>query len=187
MRFVNLDVWLPKDGDTEYALVSQLSVNFKRCSQPNEETMANKSHALLAALALGFAACGGGGEQQQEAAPETPAPEAAAAEPAMQTGELPAGVTAAMVDEGKTLFHGAGICYTCHGQDGVGVTGLGPNLTDAEWLHSDGSYDAIVAQIMNGVTASESTTGVAMPAKGGSAITDEQVKAVAAYVYSLRG
>jgi mono/diheme cytochrome c family protein len=146
--------------------------------------MPNKSHALLAALALGFAACGGG-DQQSEAAPETPAPEAAA--PAMQAGELPAGVTQAMVDEGKTLFHGAGICYTCHGQDGVGTTGLGPALNDATWLHSDGSYDAIVTQIINGVTATESTTGVAMPAKGGSAITDEQVRAVAAYVYSLRG
>lgn len=149
--------------------------------------MPNKSHALLAALTIGFAACGGGDQQQAEAAPETPAPEAAAAAPAMQAGELPAGVTQAMVDEGKTLFHGAGICYTCHGQNGVGVTGLGPALNDATWLHNDGSYDAIVAQIMSGVSASESTTGVAMPAKGGSAITDDQVKAVAAYVYSLRG
>jgi hypothetical protein len=28
MLFVNLDVWLPREGDTEYALVSQVSVNF---------------------------------------------------------------------------------------------------------------------------------------------------------------
>jgi mono/diheme cytochrome c family protein len=149
--------------------------------------MPNTSHALLAALALGFAACGGGEQQQAEAAPETPATEAAAAQAAMPAGELPAGVTQAMVDDGRTLFQGAGICQTCHGQNGAGVTGLGPALNDATWLHSDGSYDAIVAQIMSGVTAGESTTGVAMPAKGGSAITDEQVRAVAAYVYSLRG
>ena len=150
--------------------------------------MPKSSAALLTALALGLAACGGGGEQQQaEAAPATPAVAGPAAQPAMPAGQLPAGVTQAMVDEGKTLFHGAGICYTCHGQNGVGVTGLGPNLSDATWLHSDGSYDAIVNQIMHGVTATESTTGVAMPAKGGSAISDDQVKAVAAYVYSLRG
>lgn len=149
--------------------------------------MPNKSHALLAALAIGFAACGGGEQQQAQAAPETPAPEPAAATPAMSAGELPAGVTQAMVDEGKTLYHGAGICYTCHGPDGIGVTGLGPALNDATWLHSDGSYDALVGQIMGGVAAGESTSGVAMPAKGGSAITDEQVRAVAAYVYSLRG
>jgi mono/diheme cytochrome c family protein len=147
--------------------------------------MSNKSHALLAALALGFAACGGGEQQQAEAAPETPA---AAAQPAAApAGELPAGVTPAMVEEGLALYNGAGICYTCHGQNGVGVTGLGPALGDAEWLHSDGSYDAIVAQILKGVAANESKSGVAMPAKGGSAITDDQAKAVAAYVYSLRG
>ena len=28
---------------------------------------------------------------------------------------------------------------------------MGPNLTDAEWIHSDGSYDAIVKQITTGV------------------------------------
>jgi len=148
--------------------------------------MSNTSHALLAALALALAACGGGEQQQAEAAPETP--EATAAAPAaMPAGELPAGVTPAMVEEGRTLFHGAGICYTCHGQNGTGVTGLGPALGDGEWLHSDGSYDAIVAQILKGVSADESKTGVAMPAKGGAAITDDQAKAVAAYVFSLRG
>jgi mono/diheme cytochrome c family protein len=147
--------------------------------------MSNTSHALLAALALGLAACGGGEQQQADAAPATP--EAPAAAPAaMPAGELPAGVTPAMVEEGNTLYHGAGICYTCHGQNGVGVTGLGPALGDAEWLHSDGSYDAIAAQILKGVSAGESKTGVAMPPKGGSAITDDQAKAVAAYVYSLR-
>lgn len=148
--------------------------------------MSNTSHALLAALALGFTACGGG-EQQQEEAAGTPAPEAPAVQPAAPAGELPAGVTPAMVEEGRTLYHGAGICQTCHGQNGVGVTGLGPALGDGEWLHSDGSYDAIVAQILKGVSAGESRTGVAMPAKGGSTITDDQARVIAAYVYSLRG
>jgi mono/diheme cytochrome c family protein len=98
---------------------------------------------------------------------------------------LPAGVTPDMVKEGKTLFAGAGICAACHGTDAKGVPGMGANLTDNKWLHSDGSYDAIVKQIMTGVTASQSTSGTAMPAKGGSALTDAQVKAVAAYVWSL--
>lgn len=148
--------------------------------------MSTKFFALLAAAAISVSACGGGEQQQAEAAPETPAPTVAEA-PAAMPGEMPEGVTAEMVAEGNTLFHGAGICYTCHGQNGVGVTGLGPALGDGEWLHSDGSYDAIAAQILHGVTATESKTGVAMPAKGGSSITDDQVKAVAAYVYSLRG
>jgi mono/diheme cytochrome c family protein len=93
-----------------------------------------------------------------------------------------------MVEEGRTLFHGAAICFTCHGQNGVGVQGLGPALGDAEWLHSDGSLDAIVNQINTGVTAAESKTGTIMPPRGGAVtLTDEQVRAIAAYVYSLRG
>jgi cbb3-type cytochrome c oxidase subunit III len=98
---------------------------------------------------------------------------------------LPPGVTPDMVKEGKTLFAGAGICAACHGTDAKGMPGLGANLTDNKWLHSDGSYDAIVKQIMTGVTASQSTSGAAMPARGGSALTDAQVQAVAAYVWSL--
>ena len=147
-----------------------------------------RTFASLTAITLVFAACGGGEQQQTDATPEAPAPTTEMATPAaMSAGALPDGVTAEMVAEGNTLFHGAGICFTCHGQNGTGVTGLGPALSDAEWLHSDGSYDAIVRQVMEGVTAAESKSGVAMPAKGGAAITDEQAKAVAAYVYSLRG
>ena len=98
---------------------------------------------------------------------------------------LPAGVTAAMIEQGKKLFHGQATCATCHGQDAKGLPGLGVNLTDREWLHSDGSYDAIVKQIETGVPAGESKSGIVMPPKGGSGITDAQVRAVAAYVWSL--
>ncbi len=134
-------------------------------------------------LALAFSACKGGEKaQEQQAAPEAAAPSQTAAIPA---GELPPGVTQALVDEGNTLFHGAGLCATCHGADGKGVPGLGANLTDSTWLHSDGSYDAIVKQVIEGVPANVSTSGAAMPAKGGSSLTDDQVKAVASYVWSL--
>jgi cbb3-type cytochrome c oxidase subunit III len=98
---------------------------------------------------------------------------------------LPPGVTPDMVKEGKALFAGAGICAACHGADAKGTPGLGANLTDAKWLHSDGSYDAIVKQVMTGVPANKSTSGSLMPPKGGSALTDAQVKAVAAYVWSI--
>jgi cbb3-type cytochrome c oxidase subunit III len=90
-----------------------------------------------------------------------------------------------MVEEGTKLFSGAGICFACHGADAKGVQGMGANLTDDKWLHSDGSFEAIVRQILQGVPADKSTTGVAMPAKGGSQLTEAQVRAVAAYVWSL--
>jgi cbb3-type cytochrome c oxidase subunit III len=145
--------------------------------------MSRRSLAASAVLlALAFGACKGGEKaQEQQAAPEAAAPQTAA----MPAGELPPGVTQAMLNEGDTIFHGAGLCATCHGVDAKGVQGLGANLTDSTWLHSDGSYDAIVKQVMEGVPANVSTSGTAMPAKGGSTLTDDQVKAVAAYVWSL--
>ena len=97
--------------------------------------------------------------------------------------QAPAAVTPAAITLGDSLFHSKGNCYACHGANAQGV--VGPNLTDAEWIHSDGSYDAIVKQITTGVTAEESKSKVPMPPKGGSQMTDDEVKAVAAYVYSL--
>jgi mono/diheme cytochrome c family protein len=144
--------------------------------------------AVSAVAALALTACGGGGETEQEAAPPAATPETAAPQATMPAGQLPAGVTPAMVEEGRTRFHADGLCFTCHGQNGVGVQGLGPNLGDAEWLHNDGSFEAIVSTINAGVPATQSKSGTVMPPKGGAAtLTDEQVRAIAAYVYSLRG
>ncbi|HTS87837.1 MAG TPA: c-type cytochrome [Gemmatimonadales bacterium] len=96
---------------------------------------------------------------------------------------LAAGTTQTMVDRGNAIFHKEGLCYACHGQDAKGL--VGPNLTDDIWIHSKGTYDDIVKQIMTGVPKEESKSGVPMPPRGGSTISDDDVKAVAAYVYSL--
>lgn len=96
---------------------------------------------------------------------------------------LPAGVTEAMIARGKTIFTGAGVCFACHGMAGEGVSG--PSLTDSLWIHSRGEYDKIVQLIITGVDAKASKSGVVMPPRGGSAINDADVRAVAAYVWSL--
>jgi len=111
---------------------------------------------------------------------------AAAAAHAQQGDSLPPGVTAKMVTDGRALFNGAGLCMACHGADAKGMPNLAPDLTDAKWLHSKGSYEEIVKQIMTGVAADKSTNGMVMPPKGGSQLTEEQVKAVAAYAWTLR-
>lgn len=100
--------------------------------------------------------------------------------------ELPEGVTSEMIARGDSLFHGAGLCYACHGSGGTGIPGLGADLTDDEWRNTDGSYTALIQRITEGVVSGDSDSGVPMPAKGGSQITDDQVRAVAAYVWSLR-
>ncbi len=111
----------------------------------------------------------------------------AASAPAMAQAKLPAGVTPAMVEQGKAIFTKTGLCFACHGMDGKGA--VGPNLTDNTWLHvKDGDYQGLVALITKGVAANEVMQNPSkgpMPAKGGSSISDDDVKAVAAYVWTL--
>ncbi len=100
-----------------------------------------------------------------------------------KTVETPKDVTPETIAAGKKLFGGTGLCSACHGAKAEG--GVGPNLIDEEWIHSTGTYDEIVAQILAGVPAGKSKSGIPMPPKGGSSLNEEQVKAVAAYVWSL--
>ena len=132
-------------------------------------------------LILAMAACGGG--DGAPPAEETQQPPAEAAPAAASDMDFPEGVTAAMVAEGEAVFTGAGICFTCHMAGGVGGPS-GPNLTDDEWLNIEGSYESIVQNIMTGVLEPKEFPGL-MPPKGGAPITDEQVAAVAAYVWTL--
>lgn len=96
---------------------------------------------------------------------------------------LPEGVTVAMAREGQDIFHGAGVCVTCHLRQGVGGP-LAPDLTDDVWLNIDGEYESMVNIIMTGVPTPQEHPGQ-MLARAGTSITDDQVRAVAAYVYTL--
>jgi len=84
---------------------------------------------------------------------------------------------------GRAIFAGKGNCYACHGPDAKG-TPLAPNLTDTTWLHIDGSLDAIVELVNAGVPTPKSAPAP-MPPKGGGALNDAEVRAVADYVYYL--
>lgn len=106
----------------------------------------------------------------------------AAGSAAAQT-KAPAGVTPAAIAQGDTIFHKTGLCYACHGTNGEGA--VGPSLIDGEWIHGDGSYDFLVATVAAGVPQEKAKSGIPMPPKGGSSISDEDVKKVAAYVYAL--
>jgi cbb3-type cytochrome c oxidase subunit III len=96
---------------------------------------------------------------------------------------LPMGVTEDMVSRGDLVFHGAGGCSVCHGSDARGE--IGPNLTDEEWLHTKGGYLAILHTIVTGVPQERSESGVVMPPRGGAQLSDEDVHAVAAYVWAI--
>ncbi len=96
---------------------------------------------------------------------------------------LPEGVTVEMAQEGQDIFHGAGVCVTCHLSGGAGGP-LAPDLTDDVWLNIDGAYESIVNIVMTGVPQPVEYPG-AMSPRAGTSITDDQVRAVAAYVYTL--
>ncbi len=89
-----------------------------------------------------------------------------------------------MVTQGKKTFSGKGLCIACHGDAGKG--GLAPSLRDSNWIHSRGTFEDIMAQIRRGVPADSSATKLAMPPLGGAKLSEPEVQAVAAYVWSLR-
>jgi len=117
---------------------------------------------------------------------DTQAPSPAAGGPGAGGGGGGGGGSAKQIALGDSIFHGqagGGTCYACHGQDGKG-SAVGPNLTDSEWLNTDGTLEGIVKTIKSGV-ATPKKAPAPMPPMGGATLTDEQVQAVAAYEYSL--
>jgi len=96
---------------------------------------------------------------------------------------LPEGVTPKQVEEGKKLFGGTGLCLACHGPQAKG--GIGPDLTAGQWLHGAGTYAELVARIQVGVPLDISKSGQMMPPRGGGSLSDAEVRAVAAYVWTL--
>ena len=113
---------------------------------------------LAAPLALAIA-CGGGGSP-------APSPETLAA--------------------GTKHFQST--CATCHGADANGLPRLGKGLRMNQFV-KDKSDDELVAFLKTGRPASDplNTTGVDMPPKGGNpALTEEDMKAIVAYLRTLQ-
>lgn len=119
----------------------------------------------------GGASKGGGGEKGA-AAPDDSGP---------PPGQLPQGVTAAQGNEGRALYRAT--CVMCHGDNGQG-TQLGPSLVDNTWSQGTGAFEEIMNVVTEGAPATEEF-GVPMPPRGNGALTDDQVRAVSAYTFSL--
>jgi glucose/arabinose dehydrogenase/mono/diheme cytochrome c family protein len=119
------------------------------------------------------------------APPEGVHPNAGAAA-AVAALPVPQGSTRQMVELGAAVFHGrvgGGTCTGCHGSDASG-TPLGPPLLGHRWLWGDGSYASIEKIVREGVPQPKQYRAP-MPPMGGAQLTDEQVSAVAAYVWGL--
>jgi mono/diheme cytochrome c family protein len=100
---------------------------------------------------------------------------------------LPTGFTADQVALGRRIFQGEirdGTCSGCHGSDGRGSS-AGPSLTGPKWIWADGSVPSLARVIADGVPEPGPTGGI-MPPRGGVDLTEAEVQAVAAYVWTLR-
>lgn len=118
---------------------------------------------LMVTAVLVLAACGGG----TEAAPSATA--------------TPSG----NAEMGKTLF--IETCSSCHGQDALGINGLGKDLTTSTFVH--GLNDTqLLAFLKTGRPVSDpaNTTGVDMPPKGGNpALDDAKLLDIISYIRSI--
>ena len=86
-------------------------------------------------------------------------------------------LTPAMLDAGRKVFHGRGSCFACHGDKLQGGP-VAPALTGPKWRHINGTFDAIIDRIDNGLPGT-----LMVPHPGG--ITESQIFLVAAYIYAV--
>lgn len=87
---------------------------------------------------------------------------------------------------GEALF--SATCTACHGPDGSGIPGLGPDLHNNTFIGGLGDEE-VVAFLVVGRPADDpaNTTGVAMPPKGGNpALSDDDLADITAYLRSLQ-
>lgn len=121
------------------------------------------------------------------AAPGTIAAQSAPAPAPARVRAPAAPTTPALIARGDSIYHGllaGGTCSACHGDQGKGNEALAPGFTSGRWLGGDGSYSFIVRVVAQGV-ATPKQGQLTMPANGGAQLTPLDVRAVAAYVYSL--
>lgn len=105
-----------------------------------------------------------------------------------QTVAVPDSVTLEKVLAGSALFN-EGSCAFCHAPAGRGEGRNGPDLSDAEWLHSEGDFDGIFHTIWWGVERDEMEADppyrFEMHPRGGMPWTRPQTHQVAAYVWTI--
>ena len=132
--------------------------------------------SLLVAWLL-LVACGGGEESTPTPLPPTATPEpVAAAAPVAPAGDA---------KNGEALFNQT--CIACHGPGGVGVKGLGKDMTKSTYI--SGLNDTELLEfIKKGRDTSDplNTTKVAMPPKGGNpALDDPKLTDIVAYIRTI--
>jgi disulfide bond formation protein DsbB len=91
----------------------------------------------------------------------------------------------ASAGNGEVLF--AQSCVACHGQDAEGIDGLGPALTENEFVAGLTDDDLVeFLKVGRPVDHPDNTTGVAMPPKGGNpALSDDDLGDIVAFLREI--
>ena len=116
----------------------------------------------------------------------TKAEQAAATPVSAAASLIPAGSSADEVARGRQIYFGeakGGTCLGCHGSDGRGST-AGGALVGPTYQWIDGSVSGLAGTIAMGVAHPKQASG-GMPARGGAPLDAADVRAVAAYVWTL--
>lgn len=126
------------------------------------------SIALLGLLALAQPAAVAGAQVTDDAVPDSVTPERVLA--------------------GSATFNG-GSCIVCHAIAGRGGGRWAPDLSDSEWLHSEGDFEGIWKSIYWGVRKEEFKARTPrrweMHPQGGMSLDWEQTRELAAYVWTI--
>lgn len=97
-------------------------------------------------------------------------------------------VTPERVLAGSATFNN-GSCVICHAVGGHGSGIRGPNLSDIEWLHSEGDPEGIRQTIDSGVPQDRIKAVTPRPfgmnPRGNLTLDDEQMAALVSYVWAL--
>jgi mono/diheme cytochrome c family protein len=101
-----------------------------------------------------------------------------------QADSLPPDVTPALVRAGAEIYAGQGHCARCHGERGQG-TEEGPPLTAGQWKLGSGDYDWLIHITRHSGIAAWGRDGDPVPMRGPTLLSDEEVRAVAAYVWTI--
>ncbi len=131
---------------------------------------------LLSLLVITMVACGGGGG---DSASDAGSSDEAVAE------EAPSIVAGDPV-VGEEKFNE--VCIACHGAGGIGIDGLGKDMTTSEFI-AGLNDEELLAFVKTGRPISDplNTTGIDMPAKGGNpALNDDQILDIIGYIRTLQ-
>jgi len=96
---------------------------------------------------------------------------------------------------GRAIFHGKGMCFTCHGANGKGNQAIGSaNLTDSIWRfipdghHSKTQLGSVIYTITHGVNqANVKGSRVAVMPVWSKRLSPTEIKELAVYVFQLGG